>query len=290
MAARQTVASGLVASLERKLGAAIFTTPLTGVVHVTAVGVFGSDYHTLVINEHGPKCDTDFAVLMACRAAADGVVQSAKTVRDEGGPASSLHLVGPAATELAAWRGTMSHIAATGCCAILTRTGNISADSLCTQQDDGWVPCFSPLLLVEEGEGAAAASTVAKAVPGDVEVVAQSGVSVSSAVQLLHERGIKRITLESGPSTTRSLYDAKCPGSVPDWLVLTRFTPNDAFVWHPSSKGALSLTEAELAAGFDCVAPGFTEETQDGQWHFGVYRAKGNDQVLPVVGDAETEV
>jgi len=297
---RQT--STLISRLESSFGLACFSGGLTGLCHTTAVvDASPSHFFTININGHSPRSTTDFNILMASRAASDAIIQSAACIRDEHavrpGGASSLHLQGPHAEELSRWRHASGRPTIENSpCIVMSRGGNIPPSALCHDPDTPLSQAaFTPWLLVPTAATATADQTMQGARHPAYRVTSLAVPSVLGAASAARALGAARVSIEAGPSTTRGLYDGSsytqdmtsvaadsqhCTGassghSCPvDWLFLSVFTPAAQYNMHPSAVGGCSLAKASLHKLFDRRGKTFSETTQDGQWHFAVFRNK----------------
>lgn len=289
--------------LEILLNAPIFTRVSHGLWHTTAVIDFGhSALHTININEHAPRSETDFGLLMASRAASHGIIQSAACVRDEfaasgSGGASSLHLEGPNATSLSTWRRDQGLPPPQDSpCVILSRGGNIPPIALRHNADSAHSrAAFTPWLMVPPAAAPTARSTMQSAgMPSD-HVLSSETTSVLEAARFVQGSGALRASIEAGPSTTRSLYDgtwkrlftpqqlasygytahSKCPV---DWLLLSVFSPAENSTVHPSCVGGVSIHTGDLHDVFNVQGEAFEEDTAEGTWRFAVFRNKQSAQ------------
>ncbi len=293
----------IIRRLEKLFGFACFSKAVSGLCHVTAVldDVNSASLHTINVNKHAPKCNTDFDILMCARAASDGVIQAAASVRDEhaafGGGASSLHLVGPHAATLARWRDQSLGLSLSSShCIVLSHTGNVPGAALLhNPPSEVCKPTFTPWLMVDTAAQDTAAGSLQSARIPREQVLASDFPSIRAAAAYLHQKGVRRISVEAGPTTTRCLYDGSHAWHAPagaaftasnvqhvasfldcpvDWLFLSAFRPSPHYTLHASTKGAASIAKAELKKHFTLAGQQFQETTEDGTWLFSLFKNK----------------
>ena len=162
----------------------------TGVVHVTAVWGDPAGGHTVLrINEDTPKSETDYFVLRLVRARADAIVATGRILRDE--PEVIFDLAGTHGDALATWRKDELGKTDRPTVAILTSGRHVDFDH----------PAFAACSMLLYSASPIEA-------PEGVEVVHDPEASVERLVSHLRTRGSKTISIEAGPSTARSLYEA----------------------------------------------------------------------------------
>jgi riboflavin biosynthesis pyrimidine reductase len=209
-------------TLEQELSALYGAQPLNtrGTVHVVhAARGPGGVLHALRVGSPGaPHSATDFFVLNLCRARADAVLTSAENLRRE--PTLTHDLQGPWAAALKEYRSQALSKSAPLTCAILTRTGELPA------QHPFWHDGTRKLVLCP----AQLTQDVSRRVGARAQVVGLDGLSARTACAWLHGNGHALVSVEAGPSTASTLYEA--PSQV-DELLLTS--------WETAS------AEAELA-------------------------------------------
>jgi riboflavin biosynthesis pyrimidine reductase len=193
-----------------------------------------------------PKSETDFFLVNASRAHADAVLTSAENLRRE--PTLSHALQGPWSAALTRYRHDVLQKREPLTCAILTRSGDLpyphpvwsdgSTKLIFTPAD------APPLRSVTTGEHAA-----------EAHVIQLPKLDAVSATRWLRANGSPLVSVEAGPRTVRSLYEA---GAVSE-LWLTRWesvTPDAEFA------GALPEDSA-LFRGLSLV--GSSERSERGQ-------------------------
>jgi riboflavin biosynthesis pyrimidine reductase len=248
------------AAVERELEALFGTRdlPRAGVVHVTfAARDPRGRLCPLRLEAQIPHGETDFFVLSLCRARADALLTSAQNLRAE--PALRHALVGRWGPALAAYRqGTLGKREPPRC-AILTRSGDLP------REHPLWGEPTPKLLL----SGADQLEALRARWGERARTVGLEAPSARSACAFLHADGAALISIEAGPNTAATLYDA--PPLV-DELMLTLWEdapPDPALFADPLPE------DARLFAGLTLV--GSARRVEGGQ-HFHFQRWTRSDR------------
>lgn len=184
-----------------------------GVIHVSAT-TRGRDgrLHVLKIGPRSPKSSTDFFVLNLCRARCDAILTTAANLRAE--PDLAHGLQGGWATQLDVYRKTVLAKATPPTCAILTGSGDLPV------AHPVWEDGTPKLVLTSES----AAPALRWVLGTRAEVVGVPKLDARRACAYLRtKRGLKLISVEAGPSTSRALYEA--PSAVDELLLSTFLEP-----------------------------------------------------------------
>ena len=211
------------------------------VVHVTALHQPG--LRTIRIGDESPKSEHDFFALNWCRARADAIIVTAKILRDE--PALSYELAGPAAPALTKWRNRPPPI-------LLVLTSGRQPIDL---RHPALTGAARPIVFTRQG-----------AFPGaPIEVVRNSEPGLRSAIQWLKSRGAKTISIEAGPSTSRTLYE---PPVDVDELLLSIFCGDLA----ESLRGPAAFELHQLNEALPVQSTPYEVEERSGTWRFTGHR------------------
>lgn len=238
-----------VSEVAAALAALYGPTPLLtrGVVHVTsAVRTASGALRVIAIGPAAPRSESDFFVLNACRARADALLTTASILRSE--PTVVHSLQGPSAAPLAAYRREVLHKVRPPLCAILTRGGHLPLEH------PVWSDGTDKLVLTTP----TSAEPLRALLGSRAEVLALAELDARSALVLLAQRGHALVSVEAGPSTTGSLYQA--PSAV-DELLLSLF--------EGPHEGVLLGGElpADLLTGRVCTGESARDE-ESGRWRF----------------------
>ena len=233
-----------------------------GVSHVTAVWEppGGGALVTLKIGEHTPKSDHDFFVLNLARARADAIVTTGKTLRDE--PRTRYDLQGPGAmpAALAAWRRERTGRADAPWLLLLTRRGEIPLDHPALHG--------APRPVVYTTRDAARALS-ARVRGSRIEVVGVDEPSARGAIaHLRRDRGARVVSIEAGPSTSRTLYDD--PLAI-DELFLSVYAERSL---DPRVRGGPLLSHAALTALLPNATAPVEVREPSGRFCFSLLRAR----------------
>jgi riboflavin biosynthesis pyrimidine reductase len=175
-----------------------------------------------------PKSETDFFVLNAARAHADAVLTSAENLRRE--PGLSHALQGPWAEALARYRRETLRKQAPLTCAILTRTGDLPFAH--PVWDDG----STKIVFMPASAISSSLSLTLSQVRGEREgrgdpppaprIVQLPDLDAVSAAQWLRANGASLVSVEAGPRSVRSLYEASAISEL--WLTHWQSVSADA--------------------------------------------------------------
>jgi riboflavin biosynthesis pyrimidine reductase len=214
----------------------------SGVVHVVSVCDRGDGMLTVIrIGPCAPKSATDTFVLNLARARADAIIVTGKILRAE--PALRYDL--PA--DLLQWRRDHAGLVQRPDLIVLTRGHDLQPTHPALH---GWA---RPIVFTTED--AARRSTM-------VDVVGHSNPSIRSAIAWARDNGARVVSIEAGPSTTRTLYE---PPIAVDELMLSEFLgeiPDEA-------RGGVLLRRDALETKLRAVAPPREVQEGSGPWRFG---------------------
>lgn len=226
-----------------------------GVLHVTAVWRRGTgEWVTIRIEERTPKSEHDFFVLNLCRARADAIVTSGKNLREEHGLRHDLAGPGRVAEALASWRRRLGKTEPP-ISLVLTSGRGLDPGHPLFRSGTRPLGYTSP-----EGRDRLAAVR-----EGGVEVVADPDAGLRSAIAFLrHERDAATIAVETGPSTSRELYD---PPVLVDELLVSVYEG----ALDEALQGGTFLSQEDLEARFAQPEPSFRVRSKGGCWSFRRY-------------------
>ena len=170
-----------------------------GVIHPTAVWQAPDGrFLTLRINADTPRSRHDRFALNLCRARADALVTTGRILREESLLSPDLLGDGPEVRALAAWRREVMGRPDQPLALVLTSGRGLDLDH----------PFFhaaaTPIILTGHE---AAESLMPGALARSIEIVDRDRPSIYSALDYLrNEAACRTVTIEAGPSTSRSLY------------------------------------------------------------------------------------
>ncbi|MGB9339587.1 MAG: hypothetical protein WCB63_10130 [Polyangiales bacterium] len=168
---------------------------------------------TIRINEHSPKSDLDFLALHIARARADAIIITGKILRDEPELSFDLRADPRWGDALQDWRERRWGLWEPPWLLILTARGELDFDHPVFH---GWV---KPLVFTSD----ATASRKLAAAP--CPVVADEAPDIRRAVRHLQvARQSECVSIESGPSTARALYER--PKAVKELLLSVYLEPS----------------------------------------------------------------
>jgi riboflavin biosynthesis pyrimidine reductase len=167
-----------------------------GVVHVTALCEAGDgEPRTLLIGPDSPRSDHDFFALNLARARADAILVTGKVLRAEPTLRYDLQGKARAPAALAAWRREIAGRDTPPLLCVLTSGRGLDVTH------PAFTSWATPLVFTSP----AGAERLADA---PFEVVPAAEPSARAAVTYLREqRAARCVSIEAGPSTSRSLYD-----------------------------------------------------------------------------------
>lgn len=226
-------------------------TRATGVVHVASTTLHDGALHAIEIGPSSPKSDTDFFVLNLCRARADAIVVSGKILRDE--PHLVYALGGFAATGLAAWRRERLGKTAPPELVVLTSGRDLDLQHPALH---GWARA-----VIFTGPSADA-ELLRKAQMQKLPAHQSPAPSLRAAVGWLQQRGAATVSIEAGPSSVASLYDA--PLAI-DELLLSRYLEPER---SRALRGGPFVREETLDARLRCTADAQRANELSGRWRF----------------------
>lgn len=242
------------ALVEVMYGDATFS-EVDGVAHVTALWESpGGPLVTLKVNENSPKSAYDAFALNVARARADAIVVTGRILREEPNLRYELFGDGELPKALACWRREVRHRVDAPRLLILTSGRDLPLEHPALHS---WA---RPLLFVPAD---APAELGARAARAGVEVVTSPHPDLRSAVDHLRDScGARTISIEAGPSTSRSLYD---PPLAVDQLALSLFRgprlPEGA-------RGPALLDRPAVEAVLLARCPPFVVQEPSGPWSF----------------------
>jgi len=226
-----------------------------GVIHPTAVwGIPGGDgYVTININEDSPKSLHDRFVLNSARARADAILTTGKILREES--ALEPGLIGSASetAPILAWRGEILGKPEAPLAMVLTSGRGLDLSH----------PFFQNPGTIVFTNHTTAEQIMMEALERSVDVVSHPHPSVTTALEYLREEaGCGTVSIEAGPSTSRTLYH---PDVIVDELLLS--------VFHGSSlprsvRGGDFLSPVEIEGLFLNRSPTFEVRESSGRWSF----------------------
>ena len=195
--------------------------PLPGVLHVvyTARAANGRLSPLRIGAPSTPKSETDFFVVNATRAHADAILTSAENLRRE--PQLSHALQGPWASALAEYRRDVLHKSAPLTVAVLTRTGALPSPH------PVWSDGTNKLLLTPAGTPPPQRGGAREGAPADpVQHISLPDLNATNAAHYLHARGLPLVSVEAGPHTVATLYEAQAVSEL--WLTRWESVTSDA--------------------------------------------------------------
>ena len=177
-------------------GSALDTRPAVSHSFAAWRAAEGEPLVTIKINEHSPKSELDWLALHLSRARADGIIITGKILRDEPNLTYSLHADPRWGDALEAWRERRWGLLDPPWILILTGRGEIDFDHPVFH---GW---GRPLIFTTDR----AATRKLAAAP--CPVVSDAAPDIRRAIQHLQlSRNCECVSIESGPSTARPLYE-----------------------------------------------------------------------------------
>jgi len=222
----------------------------TGVIHPAAAArASDGDLHVLRIGPYAPKSPHDFFLLQAVRARADVILTSSANLRAE--PDLVHDFVGDSAHALADYRAQVVLKARPPLVFILTQSGDLP----------GRHPVWSDASDKHVLAPSQALSRVRSRVPADTVVHALDDLNLRVAVALARSMGHRTLSIEAGPSLSRSCYGAD---SVVDELCLSICHQRDLA---PAALGGALPPDHVLFAGRSLAGAVF--EIED--WSFARY-------------------
>jgi len=223
---------------------------LEGVLHVvSAWRAEAARLHVLAINEHAPKSASDFFVLNFWRAHCDAILTTAQVVRAE--PKLSHELQGPLSEGLVRYRTHILQKPQLAWCAVLTRSGALSAEHA----------MFADKLKYVVLTGPEAAPRLARALGARAEVVARDPLDLRSAIAFARARGARSILIEAGPSTAGQLY---APPAGVDHLMLSVCGASQV---DAAAVGGALPPDEQLLHGLELRSE-VSRDEQSGPWRF----------------------
>ena len=225
------------------------------VLHVTSAWRRGERLVTLRINEHAPPSAVDFFVLNVCRARADAIITTGEILRRE--PAMHHGLQGPGTVSraLAEWRRERLGKIAGPVSLVLTSGRDLDLDH----------PLFKRATRAVIFTSPAGAKRLPGAGERGIDVVADPGASPRRALELVQERyGAATVSLESGPSTARLLYQ---PPLAVDELMLSIY---EATELDARARGDEFLSFGKLEEGMRRIGKPYL--APEDEWSFHRYR------------------
>jgi riboflavin biosynthesis pyrimidine reductase len=232
------------------------TAPARGVLHVAAAWQ-APDARLVVMKicDRTPKSAWDFFVLNLARAQADAIITTGRILREE--PELRHDLQGPAAEALADYRKTLLGKTEPPMTLVLTSGRELDLDH----------PLFAgstrPLIYTSAGDRLASEAR-RRALPLVIDPQADLRRAVS---HLRVQTKAATVSIEAGPSTTRSLY---APPLAVDVLALSLFESERL---EASLQGGDLPSRRALETLFSHRSSGLIEETRDGTWRFCRYSA-----------------
>ena len=226
----------------------------TGILHVTSVWRKDPDTHlTLRIGPYAPPSPVDFFILNLARARADAILTTGKILRQE--PELQHRIQGPeqSADALSRWRAERLGKENPPVSLVLTSGRDL----------DFHHPLFQGpgrVLVYTDGDGAWEIES--RAADVGVEVVAAPTPTPRGALELLRaELGCATISVEAGPSVSRSFYEEPV---VIDELMLSIFNGDDL---PPQARGGRQVPPSELDRIFVAPAPVYRDAAEP-DWEF----------------------
>ena len=228
------------------------------VVHVTAVHALGDTLTTMRIGESTPRSLHDFFVLHLVRAHADAIVSTLKNLRDE--PRLSFDLQGPGSLPEGLQDFRRRHLGKgrPPKLVLLSRRGDVD------MQHPALRGAGATAIVVPTAQAASLRGRIADAgLSEPVEVWAREHTDLRSVVDgLLQQPRYSTVSIESGPSTARPLYDTPC---LIDALALCRFNAGSIPV---EVVGGEMLSRDSLETLLPCAHPSHAVDEPSGPWSF----------------------
>lgn len=222
-----------------------------GVLHVASATLYEGSLHAIEIGPKSPKSETDFFALNLARARADAIVVSGKILRCE--PNLAYELGGFAAPGLAAWRRERLGKPKPPMLVVLTSGRALDLDHPALH---GWA---RPIIFT----GAQVSPDLLRAADAQKLPVHRSRApSLREALEWLRANGAETISIEAGPSTVASLYDA--PLAV-DELMLSRYLEPER---SRALRGGVFFREATLHAALRSTSDALRANEASGRWRF----------------------
>lgn len=151
---------------------------------------------TIQINEHAPKSDLDFLALHIARARADGIIITGKILREEPDLNYDLGADPRWGDALLSWRERRWGLCDPPWLLILTGSGDIDFDHPVFR---GWA---RPMIFTSDR------SATRKLAAAPCPVVSDASPDIRRAIQHLQvARECECVSIEAGPSTSRTLYE-----------------------------------------------------------------------------------
>jgi riboflavin biosynthesis pyrimidine reductase len=205
---------------------------------------------TIKINEHGPKSELDWLALHISRARADGIIITGKILRDEPNLTFSLHADRRWGDALGSWRVRHWGLCEPPWILILTGRGEID---FAHPVFHGW---GRPLIFTTDR----AAKRKLAAAP--CPVVSDESPDIRRAIRHLQVvRDCECVSIESGPSTARELYER--PMAVKELLLSVYLEPS----LDPRAQGE-PLVDLSTVRGIFRTETSATHRDADQHWSF----------------------
>lgn len=168
---------------------------------------------TIRINEHSPKSDLDFLALNIARARADGIIITAKILREEPALFYDIRADSRWGEALASWRERRWGLFEAPWLLILTASGDLDFDHPVFRS---WV---RPMIFTTDR------TATRKLAAAPCPVVSDDAPDIQRAIRHLQvTRECECVSIEAGPSTIRSLY--KRPMRVKELLLSVYLEPS----------------------------------------------------------------
>jgi riboflavin biosynthesis pyrimidine reductase len=231
-----------------------------GVLHVAAVWrPPGEDRHVVLrIRDETPKSAIDFLLLNLARARAEAIVTTGRILREEPGVTHDLQGEPGAVRALRAWRRETLGLVDPPWLVVLTGGRDLDVRHPALSSWSRPIVCCP----------AAAAEDVRRRVRGSaIEVVPDDAPGLRAAIAHLGQRrGVRRISIEAGPSTAAAAYDAPV---VIDELVLSIY---GGAALAPALAGGELPGRAAIERAVGARRASFSAEESSGRWTFEHYR------------------
>jgi riboflavin biosynthesis pyrimidine reductase len=230
-----------------------------GVIHVVAAGRrHDGSLGVIAIGTRSPRSETDRFLLGVARARADAIVTTGRILRAEPDVTHALGASSEETAALAEWRRCIAGKAEPPLSAVLTGGGAVDLSHPLLRT--------APRPLIVTGRETARDLASAARAAG-IEVVARDRPGLRDVVAFLRaERSCTTVTVETGPSTARELYQ---PPLVIDEVMLSIFEEQPLAL--DFDAGTLP-DERRLEALFPAQSPRHTLVEASGRWSFRRFR------------------
>jgi riboflavin biosynthesis pyrimidine reductase len=229
-----------------------------GVLHVAAVWAGpGGRLFNMRIGERTPASRTDAFALAVARARAEAILTTGRILREEPGLRFDAH----ADAGLRAWRRTRLGLDAPPIVVVLTREASFDMRHPALVGQTTWI-------VTGHAVAAAGARRTGAADRPRLAWVGRDAPGLLDALSLLRERGLSRVLVEAGPSTSGALYET--PGRVDELLLSICRAP-----LLPEGVRGASFPSAEALRAAGLVEVARAERTEEsGPWVFTRWRRR----------------